>query len=417
MERLVSLLLVALLLAGCSAEEGPGEQTSPQTTAPMATTQPQGDVLRLDEYQVITQAQGQTHTVMKSFGYEEDVLRRVTESYDGTKTKETLYDSAGQIQSQTQWDSAGRVVSRWDYEYDHRGQLTQEVCRADDQERSRTTYGYDDAGRMVEKTFFQEGAEQTRQTWAYDELGQVLEVVQYELGQEVDRVVYAYAGQGMIRDYVHFRQGQELERCDYTYGPAGEQLEARYSYQGKESSLTTFTYDESGAQTAEICRYPDGSGYERHFRTTQTDGLIVREETLEQNGQLIFHGLYTYGSDGALLEQVETGSGSVTRIVFSYDDGGREISRTTYEDDRQTQRLEYDYDVSGQLVGERSYQDEALEWAYTYSYLDGHLIGGEKVSGDGQTTVILRATTRRVAADDVQAQMLAQLFGQLEEIL
>ena len=444
MKRLAVLSLVAgLLLCGCATEQAdPTTQTAAPTVtiAPVTVpTEPEGDALRLESFTVVTVEGGKEQTLVTKLRYEDDALRGTVKTRNGVKIQETVYQTGtDRILSQTQWDDSGDLVSQLDCHYDQQGLLiqrviqrrdsqtvtdytydqgllTQELCTRDGVEQTRDTYAYDQVGRVTDQAHFEAGVEQERTVCRYSEDGDLLLEIQYELGQETERVEYTYLEPGLTEHYSFYQDGQEIFRCHYEYDGMGRMIRALYFEDDREHCLTTYSYDESGEQIGEVCRYQDGTGYDRTVQTTQEEDRTIRQETLTQNQQTVYVKTQVYDGDGALLELVEEGLTTRTRTTYAYDEAGRLTLQTAYEGDVETTKEVWTFDDSGALVGYRTYTGGVLVWEYHYEYEAGFLVAGSKRSGDGTKSVTLEAVTRLVDTDDPEA--LAQILGQLEQYL
>lgn len=445
MERLaIALLVVGLLLSGCATQEDQAP-TTVVTTAPTETTAPvetpEGDTLRLESYSVVTQKGDKQDTLVTTLRYEDNALAEIVKTQDGVKIQQTLYQpGTDRITAETRWSRSGEqsfhqenhyddqdrlvqiVIQRGatqmttDYTYDQQGQLTQLVQTLDGAEQTRDTYVYDDMGRVTDQAHFEAGVERERTVSQYSQDGDLLLQIEYELGQETERVEYVYLAPGLAERYTYYEKGQEVSRCHYEYDEQGRMIRALFFDAGKEHCLTTYAYDEAGEQISEVCRYQDGTGYDRLVRITQEEDRTIRQEKLIQNDVTLYVTTQVQTLDGLLLEQIQEGLTTCTRTTYSYDEAGRLTQQISYDGETETEKQVWTYQGEA-LVGYQTYTGGALEWDYHYEYEAGFLVAGSKRSGDGTQTVTVEAVTRLVDADDQEAEALSQILGELEKCL
>lgn len=196
-----------------------------------------------------------------------------TFSYDGT-TLVTLPDmelSEKEIDGQTfllgvlEYDDEG-IACLDEYLLDQNHRLTKRVLYENGEQYAQWTYDYDDRGNLTEETEWYSDSEQRIWTHTYDGQGRVTGTSLYEGGELVNQIRKEYNAQGfMVREtdsvtgeetlYTHNELGQVTGQTDFLDGVQTGEQSWQYDSMGNlilesEAYQYEYHYDEDGLLTS-----------------------------------------------------------------------------------------------------------------------------------------------------------------------
>jgi len=222
MRRILSIMIMCLLLAGCGKADTPAQTTAPATpaetvavtTAP-ATEGPEGI---LEEKQTET-VYLLTRTTVYSGEAQEDWHRECT------------YDAAGRLVEEFDYVAGHTLSARCSYTYDEGGLLAvlkAEHISHEDPEKVEMTlttqYTYDDQGRKILTQVYENGELSTEESCVYDDNGNLIETVTCPGGIEEIRYITrsTYDESGRLVETVDIFEEEVLYRTTYSYSQEGE---------------------------------------------------------------------------------------------------------------------------------------------------------------------------------------------------
>lgn len=280
MKRLIPLLLLLTLLAGCG---GNAPKESTPTTAP---TEPPMLMVNLEcVTKIVSTYDGAEQTA--SIRYEADGIHIVPDT-TGSRY-ETVVDLFGKEIYELRYNDENILTYRSDYTYDEAGHLVQwlNYDTVDDEVASRTTHIYDENGRL-------------------------------------------------IKTATNYRNDIPGGYYDYTYDAKGHLASRSYTdMEGVNTWNNTYTCDDSGKIITGTISYPLYSndnhkqlGY--YTLSYDSEGRLLAQCWTETHGSIFVHDdyYYTYDEAGHLIEsQVMDDSGNIeSTVTYHYDSNGRLIS-------------------------------------------------------------------------------------------
>ena len=278
MKKLLPLLLVLLLLAGCAETyDGPTEE-KPMLTEWSVTHYNNTPGWESEPYTNRTLYAYDIHGNMARYmEYQSDKLHSVTNF---------RYDDRGNNISEITWDHSGwfpKFHDRAEQTYDEQDRCLSYVWyNFWGGQESGIWYSYDDAQGIC--TCRDESGELLCTSW-YDEKGNEIRYV-----SDSSEAVYEYDDRGNCTGWVSYKNGIPIERYESRYDEQNRQIwGGRYDADGNLISQTEYVYDdEAGTMT---CTSPDGRVRCEYYNA---DGQRVRIEDYDENGRLTMVQRYTY---------------------------------------------------------------------------------------------------------------------------
>lgn len=234
------------------------------------------------------------------------------------------------------------------YEYDDRGNQTEEKRYGGEELLTSRRWRYDDRGNQTGQiTIDHQGwlpKITSRVKMRYNDAGKLLLQIVYEPWKETQRSIYTYDELGnMTRLEIRNAGGSTIIQ-DYTYDDRGNQLTATdHSVEGL-TRVTRYAYDEAGNQIS--------------WHYYENDVLVEYVEThYDSQGRIIFSARYDgagYLRHGWEYRYNEAAGTSATQ----YTDGS--ISTSYYDDQGRILRIEQQY-PDGTLESEQTYTYEDIE--------------------------------------------------------
>lgn len=267
---------------------------------------------------------------------------------DGELIWESEYDKAGNEIKQVGYNSDGSIDSWTEYEYNTDGKGTMIVWYNDDGSvNARSEFKYDNEGNLIEDTQYNQGGHNYKEIRDYDEAGNEIECVRYVNKDLYRRYEYEYDEAGKKKTTIVYDSDGDIrsfESHEYEYDEGGNITKDVSYYDGGEMvkyCTTQYRYDEAGKIKEKI--------------TCNGDDIIYRHE-------------YEYDEEGRLLIETvydDDGSNINRRYEHEYDKNGNKIKYTCIENGEIISQSEYCYDEWGNVIEERSGEGGAV---YTYEY-------------------------------------------------
>ena len=274
--------------------------------------------------------------------------------------RESVYDERGNLLQETVYDENGNRTSQKEYEYDENGNPTKYV-RKSGIDTYIYLYKYDENGNETEEAFYDgDDVLKSRREWKYAPDGTLREIADYD-------------GDGVL---------QSRQESEYT----SDGLPQREAYYSGETLVwqSEWKYDGHGNPTESVLLSynPDG-GLETHVSRIQyeydNNGRITVRIESDGNGTVMFHDEYTYDEAGHEIKCTGTdGDGNfLSETENAYDEAGHQIlyaSRSIFQGEEQSGRVEWVYDEHGWLVLEDRYHAiaEMLHTQVVYTDHDGN---------------------------------------------
>lgn len=229
----------------------------------------------------------------------------------------------------------------------------------------------------------------------YDEKGNLVAEATYRDGTEIERYEWEYDSQNQRTTAIYYQKNLEPEYLDYVY-----------------------EYDDSGRNISYIINSVRSNGIEYELESLKTEyddlGNIIKETHYSSKSDII-PGIvvrtYDYDSAGRMIEKTVNSSRYVyeytdesTVEIVTYDEEGREKTRTRQEYDRDGKLLAYtssnygkvsvsrnytyEYDEKDRLIKQIGYRNGSHDFTYTYEYNENGLLSSESRENDSGVTVI-----------------------------
>ena len=221
------------------------------------------------------------------------------------------YDIMGNHRSEKLYQSGqpydGRISREW--EYDTRGNLTEERNYLGAKLSKRRTYTYDKAGNKLSYLSINLETGRVEATyWEYNK----------------DGLVTAEATANGTKDDLSPRK----IKYTYTYDNRGNLIEKRYKPATEQEKVTAWTYDDADNITSEVRTSPEGRN---SFEWTYDKaGNKLSETYIGTNSS--YKIAWTYDAEGRVLTETHshiTNTSRAYQIRYNYDEGGRLILSET----------------------------------------------------------------------------------------
>lgn len=271
-KRILCLLILSLMLTGCTDDSKPDS-----TTAPTTLTEPSQTLPTEPAETEPTETEPTTKLV--------SVISSVTSSFGAAETRsERVFDENGQV-TQIITYSNGQETQRFDVECDEHGNYTRWVSG-----QSVTEYTYDREGRV---------------TGTYVYLGEVLQLSSQYVWED-----------GLLTATIQSNPVQNLEqRLDCRYDAQGRLIREEHSVNGSLISYTAYSYSADGSAT--VTTYGSDGSVTRIAIQTTTDTEVTISSTLP-DGTFAGKRVKTYDEDGNLLTDTEYGEDGTVLSRQSY---------------------------------------------------------------------------------------------------
>lgn len=288
MKKLLCLMLVLLLLSGCS-------QTAPEERAP--TTQPSVPDPTATGTYLLTE---QIH-----YDSKDRVNVRMEVTFNGQLLPETVFlDSGADVTYIPEYDDNSMItgfsmsrmlygeetVSR--YLLNDHGDIIQQTA---DGKTTDIACSYDSSGRVIKKETSTGGNLSSVKTWAYDGQGNLTEASSTD-GNGGYTLIYENTYDGTLLTAIHCKfEGGETEHTEsFTYDEEGRLTEWK-QISGADTTTTFYSYNEEGLTATETCLL-NGTEYSRLEYTYDERGLLTEKLTYSY-GELTGRTVYTW-TDG-----------------------------------------------------------------------------------------------------------------------
>ena len=251
--------------------------------------------------------------------YSKDVLESKTHNTyeNGVKTKSEVYDTDGNLISESVFDEAGNVVSETEYAYtlNDDGTKTVTTTKTVDGNSERVSIKYSADGKILEETtYYKTGVQEYRplQVTTYNEQGLVESIADYEYGNKKSETVFSYDSNGVktgsktydskntlqtentyyangnVKSEISYtNKGTVFEEC-YYYENGNKQCYIKYSLDG--IKWDEYYYYENGNEKLYI--YYSDNGDKAHETTYLEDGTKESYTTYYDNGKEKFKEIY-----------------------------------------------------------------------------------------------------------------------------
>lgn len=162
----------------------------------------------------------------------------------------------------------------------------------------------------------------------------------YDENQNVIAHDLFYADGTVKSDYTTYRYDDDNNLLEYSYGTHREE----YTYDGDKQHQSIF---EEGNLVKE--------------KTLDVDGSLL-EEILYDNGEIYIH--YVYDEDENILYKQDYED----TVKYEYDDAGKLVKETHYENDQLTETVEHIYDANGRRTKTNYYNPKGEKRGYWENY-------------------------------------------------
>ncbi len=202
-------------------------------------------------------------------------------SSTSTSRYEYEYDSKGNVTKQVPYDADGNILGRYEYEYDSKGNVTKQVYyNADGVAGRRSEYEYDSYGNLTKIVGYNaDGNVSSRTEYEYDSNGNQTKQVNYIAdGSVYSRTEYDCNSDGSFCTYTLYNNKEEISytgearyttinskkftvsRIFYTTSPSGGSSKEEYEY----DSMGNIT------KATQYSRQSDTDSYRKTSETTTT---------------------------------------------------------------------------------------------------------------------------------------------------
>ena len=296
MKRLISILLLLTLLAGCGST--PASQDSVPTTAPTEPTQAMVTVECVTG--LVSTYEGVEKTI--TIRYEADGIHIVPDNID--YRYETVLNPLGQVVYELGYNDENILNYRIEYTYDAAGNLVEwlNYDTEDDEVASRTTRTYDEHGRLIKSAT---NHRRDIPGGYYD---------------------YTYDAKGHIasRSYTD-TEGVNTWNNTYTCDDSGRIVTGTISYPLYNNSNHeqlgdyTLSYDEGSRLTAQRWTETHRSIFVHsdYFYTYNEAGLLTSSRKVDSDGEVDDSVTYNYDSNNRLISIEDHVEGSTVTFVYS----------------------------------------------------------------------------------------------------
>lgn len=273
MKKLIALILVILLLAGCGAAVYEGPTVTQWVLAEVHTTHYNPDT-------------GETHTTLDTYSYD---------SY-GNQVRNCFYEGDKLMyESRYTYDDQYNCIREVTYERFWRFLLptSRTYCTYDDQGQTLGTIYRNGLGIKIGEEHFTRDDEANTLTWdsTYD-----TQTIYFDENGDAVRTVTRSKPAGILMETVeeYDELGRSIKTVEYVDGELFSTTEYRYDDEGRLAELTsygssgqilsgfTMLYEENTVTTL----YRDGS---KQVETLRPDGLLQTEELYGPTGELRRH--------------------------------------------------------------------------------------------------------------------------------
>lgn len=356
-QKIIAMLLICLLLFGtlvACAEKTPEETADPAGTTEEAPKTPESEM-------------GETGETGKTPESETGEPGKTPEgSVDTPQTPEEqkplkyYVPTSGYKWYENRVEQYIEGILYYEAEFDDNGNLTKKIQYDiyGENEEGRTDYvtlwieykyDYDEAGRIAKKTEYNEdGTLRNWKEFTYDGDGNLILEEKYRSDGKRDTVT-EYRADGQELKYTQYSDGKAYFSISYTYDPEGHLLSERRSGAGWADYNRVYEYNEDG----KLIRY------------TYYDGMNRVElcETFEYSAGKRRRESTWYDNDGTT---------TVTSGEAEYDDAGRCIKSTYYEEDGSLGGwYEHEYDDAGNHTKETQYaSDGSVSHVWSCEYME-----------------------------------------------
>lgn len=253
---------------------------------------------------------------------DEDRVFISADEVSGQGTIEVLYeyDAAGNLIKETNTDSYESEVDAFSFTF-----------------ISWTIYEYDAAGNLLKESHYYDWNPDSPDEWTeyeYDQAGNLI-----QKSDENRTYKYEYDAAGNLIMETYYNNGTEWERREYEYNEDGKQIKLNWYYwddgTGKVMLMSEREYDAAGNEVVYRAYHDSPSAWNREVPVGSL--AYWGEYTYDEEGNRI--STIIYNADGSIDSQYET----TYSVKEEFDEAGRVIKRTNYENDVMLYWTEYEY--------------------------------------------------------------------------
>jgi hypothetical protein len=288
-------------------------------------------------------------------------LKKMTYTNSGGERGATYfyYGRNGEIQNAV-WTLADSSRYSCNFHvYDESGCEVQKYREFSDGLTSTETYGCDAAGRRISELFRRADGVTGTATYVRDPDGRLIEAVCDNFrGWFTGRIVYAY-DKGRPAGATIFRGGGQAGKIAYAYDGAGHRVGETWDFGEHWSQTFTYAYEPRPAKL-----FGCSSPY-----VAMNAAYRVAAEEYDFNGEGGGPSHYTYDSGGRLVTKVfERSDGLKTTTTYRYDDVGNLVSSHRRYRDGQTANFQYEFDHARRLTRKTFRRSDGQEGHEIYEY-------------------------------------------------
>ncbi len=267
----------------------------------------------------------------------------------------TEHDLQGNIIKTVTYSEYGGIHEMYEYKYDIKNNLVEELCYFDENELAEHRFIFWDENnvRISEKTIYQEGGENIV-ILSYDNAGKLIERRVVDQDNDLqEKEIYVYEDKQLVSE----KRIDEEEKLMY---------EKKYKY-NTEGLIEQYEYisPEHAAYSKVLYFYSEKGNREKILRYNWKDQLIVKT-------------LFTEDENGNVTEIDEEDQKSKKITRLTYDEQGNAIKQEEFnEDDLLVTNIERTYDADGNLLETLVYtqnpDDDVREMyatKYEYEFFD-----------------------------------------------
>jgi RHS repeat-associated protein len=321
-----------------------------------------------------------------AYDYDDGILSQLVTNYDGTTQVITLLNFRNNTIQITASDGESWLIS-----LDEQNNQSQRLTYSDGSQTA--SYSFDSKGRLIR---YQDLNGKVVQ-YSYNDLDLVTSIT------SDDQVVqYTYDDKGRVIRIEDSLNGIFLQSYNQRGQLAERQLpngfRQKYTYNAKGQLIKLESFDANGQlvfsqeytrnANSQVTQIRENNGrvinytYDRSFR-------LIREEIIDPN-EGVRQISYTYDAAGNRLKRVDSHNNVVITTDYTYDNLDRLITESKQElinDNFLWTTTYYTYDANGRLIAQRKTLSSVLleEKLYTWNVF-GQLKGVEIRDGNGQTT-------------------------------
>jgi antitoxin component YwqK of YwqJK toxin-antitoxin module len=271
------------------------------------------------------------------------------------------YNERGHEVERVNFNQDGTEQDRSVIRYDSEGRI---IGYGDaKKDRYHSTIEYDSKGNRIEARMYEGDVIQTREVYTYDDKGRKIEQSRFaDGGAYHERLTYAYNAAGQLTEMAAYYSGTLKEKHLKTYNGAGDLVrEASVNYELPGQDWTVeYSYDKLGR---EIERYVDTAIlwskvqtlYDAKGRVAQRTTFMeykqpnVMQSHAPEPGRVVFR----YNDRGQVLEEAvyKPDAALASKTVFTYDKVGKLIEEAHVSSNvRGDLKVSYEYDSHGNWI-------------------------------------------------------------------